>query len=91
MRRTHAVFFRRAASGVSVWRGAFVHVGLSYRCSMIWGMFAVVKGGFSVNASSDGGREIPADARMWFGIRQYAILYRRGAATETQARGKRDQ
>ena len=56
MRRTHAVFLRRVASGVSVWRAAFWHVGLAYRHSMIWGMFAVVKGGIFVSTSSDAGR-----------------------------------
>ena len=41
------MFLRRAASEVYVWRASFGHVGLSYRHSMIWGMFAIVKGGFS--------------------------------------------
>ena len=45
-RLVHSVFLWRAASGVYVWRAAFVHVGLAYTCTMIRGEFAVVKGGF---------------------------------------------
>ena len=41
------MFFWRAASWVSVWRAAFVHVGSAYRHTMIRGVFGVVKGGFS--------------------------------------------
>ena len=37
----------RAALGVSVWRAAFWHVGSASRHTMIGGMLAVVKGGFS--------------------------------------------
>ena len=36
----------RVASGVSVWRAAFVHVGSAYSRTMIGGLFGVVKGGF---------------------------------------------
>ena len=39
--------FGRAALWVSVWRGAFVHVGSTYRRTMIGDVFGVVKGGFS--------------------------------------------
>ena len=37
----------RVALWVSVWRAAFVHVGSTYSCTMIGGVFGVVKGGFS--------------------------------------------
>ena len=41
------MFLMRAASEVYVWRASFGHVGLAYTCNMIWGMFAIVKGGIS--------------------------------------------
>ena len=56
--------FGRAASWVSVWRAAFVHVGSAYRRTMIRGVLAVVKGGFSgiCRRMQEGG--IPAYAGM---------------------------
>ena len=37
----------RAALGRAVWRAVFWHVGSAYRHTMILGVCAVVKGGFS--------------------------------------------
>ena len=58
------MFHWRAALGVSVWRAVFVHVGSAYRCTMIRGVFGVVKGGFSgiCRRMQEGG--IPAYAGM---------------------------
>ena len=54
----------RVALGRAVWRAAFVHVGSAYWRTMIRGVFAVVKGGFSRirRRIQDGG--IPAYAGM---------------------------
>ena len=41
------VAFGRVALGRAVWRAAFWHVGSTYSCTMIRGVFGVVKGGFS--------------------------------------------
>ena len=56
MRRVHRVLLWRVALGRAVWRAAFVHVGSAYWRIMIRGACAVVKGGFSMNTSSDAGR-----------------------------------
>ena len=42
----------RAASWVSVWRAAFVHVGSAYRHTMIGGVFGVVKGEFTIRGGA---------------------------------------
>ena len=58
------MFFRRAASWVSVWRAALGHVVSAYSRTMIGGVCAVVKGDFHEYVVGRRAGGIPAYAGM---------------------------